>query len=330
MMPFPVVAGYVIAALAVPFVLHFHLLSAVFSGMAVHVLTVRLARGLPGKWGGFAHKLALGAIVLCVAAGLFGTGLGILSFLRGSRGMAALLTAVADTFENLQRTLPPDLADSIPTSLGDLREPITAMLRDHAVKISAAGMAGFKTFAHVVLGMVVGGMTAIHHFDPPDGRSPLGTSLHSRMQAIITAFEKVVFAQVKIAALNTALTACYLLIVLPLFGIRLPMLSVLVPLTFVTGLLPVVGNVVSNTAIVLISLGTSPGTAVASTVFLVAIHKLEYFTNARIVGGEVQATAWELLCAMLAMEAVFGISGLIAAPVVYACLKAELKDLHLI
>jgi predicted PurR-regulated permease PerM len=44
----------------------------------------------------------------------------------------------------------------------------------------------------------------------------------------------------------------------------------------------------------------------------------------------VHARAWELLCAMLLMEAVFGISGLIAAPVAYAWLKAEIKAKQLI
>ena len=33
------------------------------------------------------------------------------------------------------------------------------------------------------------------------------------------------------------------------------------------------------------------------------IHKLEYFLNARIVGTQIRARAWELLIAMLAMEA---------------------------
>jgi predicted PurR-regulated permease PerM len=70
--------------------------------------------------------------------------------------------------------------------------------------------------------------------------------------------------------------------------------------------------------------------ALASLAFLIAIHKLEYFTNARIVGGEVHARAWELLCAMLLMEAVFGIAGLIAAPVAYAWLKSEIKAKYLI
>jgi predicted PurR-regulated permease PerM len=58
--------------------------------------------------------------------------------------------------------------------------------------------------------------------------------------------------------------------------------------------------------------------------FLVIIHKLEYFINARIVGSQIQASAWELLLAMLVMEATFGLPGVIAAPVFYAYLKSEL------
>jgi predicted PurR-regulated permease PerM len=95
-------------------------------------------------------------------------------------------------------------------------------------------------------------------------------------------------------------------------------------------MLPVVGNLVSNTVIVAISLGISPLVGVASLLFLVFIHKAEYFMNARIVGHEVQATAWELLSPMLLMEAAFGIVGLVAAPVVYAWLKAEAKEQGLI
>jgi len=36
-------------------------------------------------------------------------------------------------------------------------------------------------------------------------------------------------------------------------------------------------------------------------------------------------SAWELLVAMLVMEAAFGLPGLIAAPIFYAYLKTELK-----
>src|SRR6185369_14298944 len=177
---------------------------------------------------------------------------------------------------------------------------------------------------------VVGGMTALHHFHGVERRPPLLGCLHARSQALADAFFKVVFAQVKISALNTLLTAIYLAVILPLFGIHLPLLAILIPFTFVTGLLPVVGNLISNSVIVVISLGISTGVGIASFVFLVVIHKLEYFTNARIVGVEVHARAWELLCAMLLMEALFGIAGLVAAPVVYAWLKAEFKAQGLI
>jgi predicted PurR-regulated permease PerM len=326
----PEVFSYLLAVLAVPLVLHFHLLPTVFAGLTVHVLTIKLARRLPLHWGTLAHKFALATLVIFVVLALLGAGLGLWSFLHGSRGMAALLSTVAETLENLRRTLPPDLAAAIPSTMEDLRQQLSAMLREHSHKISAAGMAGLKTFVHVLFGMVIGGMTALHHFDVTDRWHPFEASLYSRTGALADAFDKVVFAQVKISALNTAFTLVYLMVILPLFGIRLPLVTVLVPLTFVTGLLPVIGNLISNAAIVMISLGVSPGVAMASLVFLVAIHKLEYFFNARIVGGEVQASAWELLSAMLVMEAVFGIVGLIAAPVVYAWLKAELRAKNMI
>ena len=322
--------SYLLALLAIPLVLHYHLLPAVFAGLAVHVLTVKLAFRLPAKWGGLTHKLALAAIAFVVTLGLVGVGLGLWSFLHGAKGMAALLAAVAETLENLRKSLPADISELIPHTMEDLREQITDMLRENAHKISAAGMAGVKTFVLVLLGMVVGGMTALQHFDPVEDCLPFASALYARTRALADAFDKVVFAQVKISGINVVLTALYLLVALPLFGVRLPFTTVLIPLTFITNLLPVVGNVISNTIIILISLGISPKVALASYVFLMAIHKLEYLLNARIVGGEVQASAWEILCAMIAMEAIFGIAGLVAAPVAYAWLKAELRERNMV
>jgi len=325
MTPGPVAVSYLLAAVSVPLVLHFHLLPAVFAGLAVHVLTVKLARRLPANWGGQPHKIALAVLASIVIVGLTGVSFGLWSFLHGKGGMAALLTAAADTLEKLRHALPPSIADALPTTMDEVHEQLSDVMREHGKNISAVGMAGVKTFAHILLGMVVGGMTALHHFAGADTGPPFAAALHARARLLTDAFDKVVFAQVKISALNTLLTALYLLIILPLCGVRLPLLTVLLPLTFVAGLIPVIGNLISNSAIVVISFGVSPGVAISSFLFLVAVHKLEYFTNARIVGGEVHATAWELLCAMLAMEAIFGLPGLIAAPVTYAWLKAEIS-----
>ena len=320
------IVSYLLAVTVVFLVLHFHLLPAVFAGLAVYVLTLKLARHLPKNMNRVAHKVALGVVVICVITCLTSASAAIWSFIGSSHGIAALLATVVDTLGSLRSTLPASVAEVLPTTIEGLREQLVGMMGDHVQKISVVGMEGIKVFAHILLGMVVGGMAAVHHFKEHESAPPLISALRTRLRTLTTAFDKVVFAQVKISGLNTALTAIYLLVALPLFDIRLPMATILVLLTFAVGMLPVVGNLISNTLIVVISLGVSPGVGVASLLFLVMIHKAEYFMNARIVGHEVQATAWELLSAMLLLEAAFGVAGLVAAPVVYAWLKAEVKE----
>lgn len=159
---------------------------------------------------------------------------------------------------------------------------------------------------------------------------PLADALSERVCRLSEAFRRVVFAQVRISALNTAFTGLYLLVVLPSFGVHLPLTKTMIVLTFLAGLLPVIGNLISNTVIFVISLAHSPVVAAASLGYLVLIHKLEYFLNARIVGSQINAKAWELLSAMLLLESIFGLSGLVAAPICYAWLKDELAARRLI
>jgi len=154
---------------------------------------------------------------------------------------------------------------------------------------------------------------------------PLAQALTERAGVLAGAFRHIVFSQIRISALNTLITALYLAVILPLLGVQLPLVKTMIAVTFIAGLLPVLGNLISNTVIVIVSLSYSPLVAVGSLVFLVAIHKLEYFVNARIIGTRIRARAWELLMSMLVMEAAFGVPGLIAAPVYYAYLKDELS-----
>jgi len=322
----PVSISSLLALVATCTVLYFHLLPAVFAGLAVYVLTLKLARHLPPNMNRFARKVALGVVVICVITCLTSIGALIWSYINSSQAITSLMTIVVDTLESLRQTLPAQIAEALPETIEDLRQQLVSLLSMHVKKISVVGMEGIKFLAHIILGMVVGGMAAVHHFNEHEEASPFISALRKRLGNLATAFDKVVFAQVKISGFNAVLTAAYLLVILPSFGVRLPMATMLVLLTFVVGMLPVVGNLVSNTVIVVISLGVSLGTGIASLAFLVLIHKAEYFMNARIVGHEVQATAWELLSAMLLLEAIFGIPGLVAAPVVYAWLKAEAKE----
>jgi predicted PurR-regulated permease PerM len=178
--------------------------------------------------------------------------------------------------------------------------------------------------AHILIGFVIGAMVSLREARPVEAGGPLAGALGERASRLGEAFRRVVFAQVRIAALNAAFTAIYLLAVLPLAGVHLPFAKTLVIITFVGGLIPIVGNLISNTVIVVMSLSVSLELAIASLAFLIVVHKLEYFLNARIVGRGIHASSWELLMAMLLMEAAFGLAGLVAAPIYYAYLKDEL------
>src|SRR4051812_34840313 len=55
------------------------------------------------------------------------------------------------------------------------------------------------------------------------GLKPLVHALTHRARLLASAFRSVVFAQVRISALNTALTAVYLLVIVPWMGVHLPL-----------------------------------------------------------------------------------------------------------
>ena len=144
---------------------------------------------------------------------------------------------------------------------------------------------------------------------------------------LLIVLERVGLAQGRIALFNTSMTALYLFVILPAFGYELPFRGLMCLFTLVTGVLPVLGNVMANTVVMLISLAISPWLAIASLAFLILIHKTEYFINARTVGAKVQVNAWEILAAMLTGEALFGVQGLVIAPLLYPFFKHELSRL---
>jgi predicted PurR-regulated permease PerM len=91
-----------------------------------------------------------------------------------------------------------------------------------------------------------------------------------------------------------------------------------------------VGNIVSNAVLVILSLGVSGSVAIASAIFVIATSKLQYVLTSRMVGGEIDSQAWEILFAIIIGEAAFGISGVVMAPIVYAFIKRELRERALV
>jgi predicted PurR-regulated permease PerM len=324
------IAAWTIAAVLLLLVLLLHLLPALLAGLLVfelvHVIAPRLRIGKRGKVAAVAILAAV--IVAALSFALFGA----VSFFRSGTGsLTALLQKMAEIIDGSRTHLPDWALEYLPADAEELRKALTAWMREHAGEMQLVGKEAGRVIAHIVIGMIIGAMVSLREAHPLAGRgAPLARALGERAARLGDAFRRIVFAQVRIAAINTAFTAIYLAVVLPLFGVHLPFTKSLILITFVAGLLPVVGNLISNTIIVVVSLSASLAVALASLVFLVVIHKLEYFLNARIVGAHIRANAWELLLAMLLMESAFGLAGLVAAPIYYAYLKDELASRHLI
>jgi len=191
-------------------------------------------------------------------------------------------------------------------------------------ELRQAGAQAARVTAQILFGLAIGVLASLHEVKPHQPPKPLARALSARVERLGEAFRRVVFAQVRIAFLNSVLTALYLAVILPSVDVHLPLIKTMIGFTFLVGLLPVVGNLISNAAIVILSLSVSVAVAITSLVFLVVIHKLEYFLNAHLIGAQIHAHAWELLLAMLVMEAAFGLPGLVAAPIYYAYAKDEL------
>ncbi len=329
-------AAFVLVAAGLLFVFQFRLGVSLIAGLLAYTLLAlvfRLIRG--GRLShGAAKVVAAAGLGLVAAAALAGIVLLIVGFARGRVGalptlfeeVGRILGQVHDRLQSWGVSFPflEDLLDA-----QRLQETASEWFRDHAAQLTHAGGEAGRFLVHALVGAALGFLVFFQH-PRPDPDRPLAVALAERIRRLAASFEMVVLAQVEISAINTMLTGIFLFVVLPLIGRPLPFAGTLLAVTFAAGLLPLVGNLISGTLIVAVSAGVSLGLALGSLAFLVLVHQLEYFLNARIVGGRVGAAAWEILLAMIAFEAAFGLAGVVAAPILYAYVKGELRDRGLV
>ncbi len=330
------VASWLLMGLVLLIVLLFKLLPALLAGLLVyelvHIMTPGLARHFPTFVPGKHTKFyAVGILAVIVVSLLALGGAGLMAYLRSdSSSITTLLAKMAQIIEDARDTLPAWIYQHLPPDAMTLKEKTTIWLREHATALQNVGTEAIRATVHVLIGMIIGGMLAVREVIEMNKLKPFAHAMVCRTALLGEAFRRVVFAQVRIAAINAIFTGIYLAVILPMAGVHLPLVKTMIAITFIVGLIPVLGNLISNTVIVIVSSSHSVGVAFGSLLYLVIIHKLEYFLNARIVGGQIRANAWEILIAMLLMEAVFGIVGVIAAPIYYAYLKLELRQKDLV
>lgn len=208
--------------------------------------------------------------------------------------------------------------------VASLRDYVLSSVQDAMGLVGNFATVTAKQFIFLLIGIVVAvGIFLNPELDPDRAKHPLALySVYSeavaeRFRMFYRSFRTVIGAQVIISAINTFATSLFVLAT----GMRYAVVVII--LTFLCGLLPVIGNLLSNTLIIGIALTISPRLAVWALVFLVVIHKLEYFLNSKIIGARIRYPMWLTLLALILGERLLGIAGIILAPVILNFIKLE-------
>src|SRR5665213_143459 len=309
----PARISYLIVVVVMALVVHLHfgtfLLTSLFGYLALQVFSIR-----GSKW--------LSVTIYLIAVAIISVGLVY--------------------FSNLAyRTLPRIAEISIPAMAGfaeknGIELPFTdyASLKSAALDTAKEGLTIVGQYAKVaslqfvlvVAGLVVpvsiflgSGWTANNGAPaaPDNFYCAVTRELTTRFKTLYASFAKMMGAQIVIAAINAGLTAAFLI-----FN-SYPHAGLLVTLVFLCGMIPIVGNIISNAAVVGVGFTFSSRTGVYALVFLIFIHKLEHFLNSKIVGNRINSPMWLTLIGLLVGERLMGIPGMIRAPVVLHCINVE-------
>ena len=215
------------------------------------------------------------------------------------------------------------------TDLETLKDQAFVFARSQASNLGAfadAARGATTQFVYLSVGCIVAIGLYLNprlELDPPAGAT--GHNLYSRCCEEISrrfatfyrSFAMVTNAQITISAINTVLTAIFVT------AMGLPHLVVAVGLTFLCGFLPVIGNLISNALVVALGFMVSPSSGLWALVFLVLVHKLEYFLNSKIIGARIHTSIWLTLLALMVGERLMGITGMVLAPAVLHYVRME-------
>ena len=311
-------ASYVLFALVLVVVAKFALgpclLAALVSYMIMD-LTERRARDA-GFRGRYARGAAIATFIVLASA----LGWIFVNFARvGMARLPVLLDNVLPRLTGLGDLLG---LESPIDNAKELRDLAMASARENLASVTKTSGLLTRGFLQVLVGMAV---AALRFLSPADAEGDaslfevLSAEFSARVRLFVRSFERVVGAQVTISVVNTVLTAIFL------YAAGVPFKTFLILTTFVCGLVPMVGNVISNCAIVAAGLTVSIQLATAGLIYLVVIHKLEYFLNSRIVGGSIDTPMWMTLLGLVVGEAMMGVPGVLLAPALLHYAREELR-----
>ena len=305
--------SYVIMALLLVMIGGLHLATLVLTGLFGYFALNFLS---------FGRSKALGIVIYSV--GVFAIGYGLFFF---SKQAYKTVPEIAETTIPAVVNFAERKGIELPfTDYASARTLAVQEVKDRMANLGRYAREATLQLAMLIIGLVVAVSLFINakwetEGDPDVMKGSLYSTvvreLAQRFETFYGSFSRVIGAQIIISAINTGLTSVFLI------WNGFPYTTVIVVLTFLCGLLPIIGNILSNTLIVGVAFTISPNMALIALIFLVVIHKREYFLNSKIIGDRIKNPMWLTLIGLILGEKLMGIPGMILAPVVLHYIKVE-------
>jgi predicted PurR-regulated permease PerM len=314
-------ASYLLVLLALAVAARFDLGHALIAGLFSSMMLSHTQDALRGagasarvsRWSSVAIFAVVGALLSFIFASFVEIGVARLPLL-----LDRFLPRLAEVATRLGLDLPLE-------NVQELRALILATLRENARAVESTTGLLTRGFFQILLAIAI----AVIRFvtDPGEMPAPGGLDVRllrecrDRALLFVASFELVMGAQIMVAAINAAVAAVFLI------AFRIPFRTMLTLTAFVCGMIPIVGNVISNSLIVAAALTRSDRLALIGLVFLIVVHKGGYFLNSRIVGARIETPTWAILLGLLIGEATMGVTGVILAPTLIYYVRQELRAL---
>lgn len=327
--------SYIFMGIAIMTAYVYKLMPTLISGVVIFIIINGIYNYISPKFHSkYSKKITLSLVVILISALFIAMSFGLYYAIKiSNENIKELGEQVFTVLQEFKVYVPASFTHYIPTDITVFNEKVLELTKANSSSLLLVTSNSIKAFLLVILGIILGAVTAssfLNYSQEKTSNSLLVNSLLMRIKLFGESTKRVVFAQIKISLINTVLSSIYFLIILPLFATKLPHTNVLILLTFILGLIPIIGNIISNTIVMIIGLSVSFKLALFSLVYMIFIHKLEYYINARIVGKEIKTNIWEILIVMVLMETLFGIVGLATSTIIYGYIKEELKLSNLI
>jgi predicted PurR-regulated permease PerM len=302
----------IVAALFLATMAYFHL-GALFVSVLFAYFAIDQLRVLQRKW------LVLTCFFIIVTAICLGLGFLIDQAIHNiPKAAEAAIPSIIEYAEQRNLELPF-------TDWGSLRSFALDSVREQLPLISSLTRSAAKQFVLVLAGVVIaaslyltpGGERFESRAESGNMYAAIWRELSARFRSFYRSFTEVMKAQLVIATINSGMTSIFLL------TIAMPHTPMLVAITFLCGLLPIIGNLISNSIIVCVGFTVSPQVGLSALVFLIVLHKLEYFLNSKVIGERIKNPVWLTLVGLIVGERILGIPGIILAPVFLHFFRVE-------